>query len=85
MIKKQRPLIYAIITAFSFLQSSRNDEVDPDSAVRCMEHMSASLLVLDDSDQIALRSEFFKVAAESKDGSYAKFVRELPDMIGLVS
>jgi hypothetical protein len=71
MIKNQRSLMYAIITAFLFLESSRDDEVDPDSAVRCLEHMSASLLVLDDSDPIALRSELFNIAAESKDDSYA--------------
>ena len=85
MIQNHRPLIDAVITAFLFLDSSGDNEVNPDSAVRCMESMSASLLALDELDQIALRSEFLKVAADSKDDNYQKLVRELPDMIGLAS
>ena len=85
MIKNHRPLINAIITAFLFLESSGDNEVNPDSAVRCMENISASLLALDESDQIALRSEFLNIASESKDDVHSKFVRELSDMIGLAS
>jgi hypothetical protein len=83
MIHNTRPLINAIIAALLFIESSSDDEVDPDSAVRCMENISANLLALDDSDQLKLRSEFLKIAGESKDEPYSKFVRELPDMIGL--
>jgi hypothetical protein len=50
-----------------------------------MENMSASLLALDEQDQIALRSDFLKIAAESKDDVYSEFVRELSDIIGLAS
>ena len=84
MILNHRPLINAIIDAFLFLEHSSDDEVDPDLAVRCMENMSASLLRLSDSDQIALRSEFLKLAAEFED-PYRKFVQALPDNIGLAS
>jgi hypothetical protein len=85
VIQNNRPLINAIIDAVFFLERSSDDEVDPDLAVRCMENMSASLLRLSVSDQIALRSEFLKIAVESEDEAYSNFVRELPDYIGLAS
>jgi hypothetical protein len=47
-IQNYIPLIHAIINALLFLESAGDDEIDPDSAVRCMEHMAASLLTLDE-------------------------------------
>ena len=55
MIQNYLPLIHGIIDAFLFLESAGEDEVDPDSAVRCMENISSSLLALETSDQLALR------------------------------
>ncbi len=85
MIQNYLPLIHCIIDAFLFLESSGDKEVDPDSAVRCMENMAASLLVLGHRDQLALRSHLERIADESKDSAYSKFVRNLPDSIGLAS
>jgi hypothetical protein len=50
-----------------------------------MENIASSLLALDKSDQLALRSHFETIAEASQDASYAKLVRELPDSIGLAS
>lgn len=85
MIQNYLPLIHCLIDAFQFLESSSEEEVDPDSAVRCMENMAASLLALRHSDQLALRSHLERIADESKDSAYRKFVRSLPDSIGLAS
>ena len=54
-----------------------------DSAVRCMENMSSSLLTMTKSDQFALRSHLEKIADESQDPAYKGFVGAMPDMIGL--
>jgi hypothetical protein len=85
MIQNYRPLIHGLIDAFMFLESSGADEVNPDSAVRCMENISSSLLELEPSDQLALRLEFVEIAASTADPRYSDFVRSLPDSIGLSS
>jgi hypothetical protein len=85
MIEDYMPLIYAIIEALLFLESSGPDEVDSHSAVRCMESISSSLLALGYSDQLALRAHLVAIADEEKDPSYRDFVRALPDMIGLAA
>ena len=84
MIRNNRPLVQGIITAFLFLECSGDNEVDPDSAVRCMENMAADLLQLEESDQLALREELEMIASsEEERSSYRDFVRQLPDWIGL--
>ena len=80
-----RGLIEALIAAFLFLESAGPNEVDPGSAVRCMENISANLLALSLADQIELRLHLNKIADESEDIPYKNFVRALPDMIGLAS
>ena len=85
MIQDNLPLVHGIIDAFLFLETSGPDEVNPDSAVRCMENMAASLLALEHSDQLALRSHLEKIADDSQDQSYRDFVRALPNTIGLAS
>jgi hypothetical protein len=85
MIQNYLPLIDGIINAFLFLECSGPGEVNPDSAVRCMEDISSSLLALEQVDQIALRSHLVKIADNSQDRTYSNFVRALPDMIGLAS
>jgi hypothetical protein len=78
------PLLKAIVAAMVFLEASTPDEVDPDSAVRCMENMSHELLQLAGAD----RREFIKlverVAEHEADERYAQFIREMPRMIGMV-
>jgi hypothetical protein len=85
MIQDHLPLILGLIEAYLFLESSRPNELNPDSAVRCMENISADLLTLSLADQIEMRQQFIKIADESEDTPYKNFVRELPDMIGLAS
>lgn len=85
MIQNTRPLIEGLIGAFLFLECSGDDEVDPDSAVRCMENMAASLLTLDRPDQLALRSQLEKIADDEGESAYSKFIRAMPDSIGLAA
>jgi hypothetical protein len=85
MIQDDFPLVQGLIDAFLFLESSGPDEVNPDSAVRCMESMTSSLLILSTSDQLILRSHFLKISTDAKDQRYKDFVATLPDMIGLAS
>ena len=83
MINDQLPLVHGLIDAFLFLESASPDEVNPDSAVRCMENMTSSLLALNPADQVELRAVFERIAGASEDQAYQNFVRALPDMIGL--
>jgi hypothetical protein len=83
MIRNYLPLVHGLIDAFLFLESSGSTEVNPDSAVRCMENISSSILTLDRSDQRALRLHLEQIAGDSHDLPYKDFVRRLPDMIGL--
>jgi hypothetical protein len=85
MIQNYVPLIRGVINAFLFLESAGPNEVDPDSAVRCMEDIASSLLALEESDQLALRSEIENIADEEQEPAYKNFVRALPDKIGLAS
>jgi hypothetical protein len=85
MIQNYLPLIHAVIESLLFFESAGPNDVDPDSAVRCMENIAANLLALDKSDQLALRSHLVSISKESQDPSYATFVSELPDNIGLAS
>ncbi len=85
MIQNYFPLIRGMINAFLFLESAGPNEVDPDSAVRCMEDIASSLLALEESDQLALRSHLERIADEEQDLAYRDFVRALPDKIGLAS
>jgi hypothetical protein len=85
MMQNEFPLVRGIIDAFLFLETSRPDEVNPDSAVRCMESISASLLSLEHSDQLTLRSNLERIANDAQDHAYSDFIRKLPDMIGLAS
>ncbi len=85
MIKDHLPLIHGLIDAFLFLETAGPNEVNPDSAVRCMENIASSLHALDKADQLALRSLLEKVADDSYNQSYKEFVKALPDAIGLAS
>jgi len=85
MIQNYLPLIHGLIDAFLFLESAEAKEVDPDSAARCMESISSSLLALGRFDQLALRSHLEEIAAGAHDHAYRDFVRALSDNIGLAS
>jgi hypothetical protein len=79
------PIVDALITAFLFLETCGDDEVDADSAVKCMENMSACLLELPQSGQLELRELLREMAANSDDQAYSKFVAEFADKVGLES
>jgi hypothetical protein len=77
------PLVRALIDALLLLESSGPDEVNPDTAVRGMENISSSLKALDESAQRDLRAQLLQIADESDDVPFSKFVRSLPDILGL--
>ena len=78
-----QPLIRALIDAVLLLETAGPKEIDPDTAVRGMENIASSLLTLNKSDQRALREELLQIAEGEEDEAYRKFVRSMPDMIGL--
>ena len=78
------PLLKAIVAAMVFLEASGPDEVDPDSAVRCLENMSYELLRLAGADRIEFIALIERVAQHETDERYARFIREIPRMIGMV-
>jgi hypothetical protein len=83
MTSNQLPIVHALVDAFLFLEHSAPDEVNPDSAVRCMENMADSLLKLDEAEQLSLRFQFAHIAANSANANYSDFIRHIPDAIGL--
>lgn len=83
MILNYLPLIHGLIKAFLFLESAGSNEVNPDSALRCMEDIASSLLTLEETDQLALRLHLEKIADEERDPAYKAFVRAMSDNIGL--
>jgi hypothetical protein len=68
MIRDHLSLTRGLIDAILFLESSAVDEVDPDSAERCMENISANLLAMSPGDQIQLRLHLNKTLIQPADG-----------------
>lgn len=77
------PLVHAIIDALLFFESAGSDEVNPDSAVRCMENMTSSIQSLQIADQQSLRKDMAKIAQSSDDSAFKSFVESVPEMLGL--
>lgn len=77
------PLVQALVDALALFEFAGPDEIDPDTAVRGMEHVASSLQTLSEEDQRLLRAEFEKLAAECSDATHAAFIRALSDSIGL--
>jgi hypothetical protein len=77
------PLVRALIDALLLLESAGPDEIDPDVAVRGMENIASSLHALEKSDQQTLRKQLLRIADETQDETYGRFVRSLPDMLDL--
>ena len=82
-MKDHLPLIHALIDAALLLESAGPEEINPDRAVRGLENIASSLLVLDKADQKALRRHLLEIADAARDEAYGKFVRSMPDMLGL--
>jgi hypothetical protein len=77
-----RHLVESLISAFIFLESAGDDEVDQELAVSCLESMSQPLVNLPESQQVELRQLFRSIAADAEE-SYREFINDLPDHIGL--
>ena len=82
-MKDNLPLIRALIDAVLLLETAGPKEIDPDTAVRGLEHIASSLLTLDKADQQELRGHLLQIAEAEQDEAYRRFVRSMPDMLGL--
>ena len=78
------PLLKAIIAAMMFLEHSGPDEVDPDSAVKCLENMSYELLQLAGSDRKEFLELIERVANQMPEERQRGFIRDIPRMTGMV-
>ena len=78
------PLLKAIIAAMMFLEHSGPDEVDPDSAVKCLENMSYELLQLAGSDRKEFLELIETVANQMPEERQRGFIRDIPRMTGMV-
>jgi hypothetical protein len=78
------PLVKAIAAAMMFLEESGDDEVDPDSAERALENMSHALLQYAGSDREEFLELIERVADGTPDEHDARFIRDIPRMIGMV-
>lgn len=84
-MKNLNPIIRALIDALLLLEFAGSSEINPDTAVRGMENIASSLLALEVSDQIQLRNKFDELADDEHDQVFERFIRSLPDMLGLAS
>ncbi|MDG4771999.1 hypothetical protein [Solwaraspora sp. WMMD792] len=80
----KKPLVRAIVAAMIFLEESSSDEVDPDAAVRGMESIAHELLKFAEVDRFKFIELVEVVASDSLDEHEARFIRNIPQMIGLV-
>lgn len=80
----KKPLVRAIVAAMMFLEESGSDELDPDAAVRGMESIAHELLQLAEVDRVEFIELVEGVARDSPDEHEARFIRNIPQMIGLV-
>ncbi|WP_433724522.1 hypothetical protein ACQP2Y_03490 [Actinoplanes sp. CA-051413] len=78
------PLVKAIAAAMMFLEESGDDEVDPDSGERALENMSHALLQYAGSDRDEFLELIERVADGTPDEHDARFIRDIPRMIGMV-
>ena len=78
------PLLKAIIAAMMFLEHSGPDEVDPGSAVKCLENMSYELLQLAGSDRKEFLELIERVANQMPEECQRGFIRDIPRMTGMV-
>jgi hypothetical protein len=81
-----RLLMSIVLDALAFLELSGDDVVDPDAAVGLMESIAASLTALAPAD----RQEFLdfveaqaRDAAKRNDERVSRFLRSLPEALGL--
>jgi hypothetical protein len=77
-----KALVESLISAFIFLESASDEEIDPELAMRCLDSMSLSLVNLPAAQQIELRALFAAIAADAED-AYRDVINDLPDQIGL--
>jgi hypothetical protein len=77
------PLVGAIITAMMLLEESEPEQVDPDTAVRGLEHMGAELMRLTGDDRTEFLTLLERLADEAGDEHTARFIRAIPFSIGM--
>lgn len=80
-------LCRAIFWSACFLEMSADDVVDPDSAVKALEDIASTLLQSTEEEKLmfaeACAEEAVKLQEKAGDERTAKFVRGLPEAMGL--
>ncbi|WP_460068206.1 hypothetical protein [Streptomyces sp. YKOK-I1] len=77
------PLVRAMLVAMMLLEECGPDEVDPDTAVRGLEHMGYELLQYTDSEREEFRELLERMASSEGDAHMAEFIRGVPFAVGL--
>ncbi|MFC5824754.1 hypothetical protein [Nonomuraea insulae] len=83
MVENDKLLVQALVDAFLLLETAEAHEIDPDTAVRGMENIASSLLLMDPAGQQGVRAAMTELGDASGDLAYREFAQALPDMIGL--
>ncbi|NIJ82208.1 hypothetical protein [Xanthomonas cannabis] len=81
-------LCKSLLAAFVFLELSGDDVVNPDSAIKAMEAMTAELQSSSAEEMQALirtcAQEAAAIRSASRDERLASFIAHLPQAIGLI-
>ena len=77
-------LMGIVVDAMAFFELSGDGVVDPDSAVGCLESISAELQRLEGADRAAFLKFVRKRADKEKQTDRKEFLRILPESAGLL-
>ncbi|MEV0682008.1 hypothetical protein AB0I60_36345 [Actinosynnema sp. NPDC050436] len=77
------PLVKAIVAAMMLLEECGPDEVDPDTAVRGLEHMGYELLRFTERERVEFFGLLERMASAETDQRTAEYLRRIPFVLGM--
>jgi hypothetical protein len=78
------PLVNAIVCAMMMMEDSGPDEINPDTAERCLENMGYELMQLRGGDREEFLALLERMANEATDERTSRFIGSIPFSIGMV-
>lgn len=78
-----RLLVRIVLTYAGFLEFSSDDELDPDTAVKQLEDLAATLLELDARERAVFVALLRELAEEEETAAGKQWVLDFPGMVGL--
>ncbi|WP_106615646.1 hypothetical protein [Saccharothrix carnea] len=75
------PLVRAIVDALAFVDDAGDDEIEPDTAVKCTEVIGAALDGLTGADRAEFALVLERIATSADDPAYAEYVRSVPFLL----